>query len=36
LNIEVLDIWQDPARHIVRLEKVDLAGGERWVRQELE
>jgi hypothetical protein len=27
---------QDPARHIVRLENVNLAGGERWVRQELE
>ena len=28
LDLEVLDIWQGPARHIVCLEKVNLASGE--------
>jgi len=34
-DIELRETWQGPARHAVCLEKVDLAGGERWARQEL-
>jgi hypothetical protein len=36
LNIELLQARQGTARNIVRLEKVNLASGERWVWQELE
>src|SRR6187200_1043979 len=36
LNLELLETWQAPTRDIVRLEKVNLPGGERWVGQELE
>src|SRR6476620_5023687 len=36
LDIELPETWQGTARNIVRLEKVNLAGGERWVWQELE
>ena len=36
LNLELLQTGQHTARNIIRLEKINLAGGERWVGQELE
>jgi hypothetical protein len=36
LNLELLQTGQRSARNIIRLEKINLAGGERWVWQELE
>jgi hypothetical protein len=35
-NFEVLEAGEGSARNIIRLEKINLAGGERWVGQELE
>src|SRR6516165_5830524 len=35
LNLELLETWQAPTRDIIRLEKVNLPGGERWVGQQL-
>jgi hypothetical protein len=36
LDIELSETRQGTARDVVRLEKINLAGGERWVWQELE
>ena len=36
LDIDLPETWQGTARDVVRLEKINLAGGERWVGQELE
>ena len=36
LDIELPETRQGTARDVVRLEKINLAGGERWVSQELE
>ena len=36
LNLELLQTRQGSARKIIRFEKINLAGGERWVWQELE
>ena len=36
LDIELPETRQGTARDVVRLEKINLAGGERWVWQELE
>jgi hypothetical protein len=36
LNLELLETREVPARNIIRLEKVNLARGERWVWQKLE
>ena len=35
LDIELPETRQGTAQDVVRLEKINLAGGERWARQEL-
>jgi hypothetical protein len=36
LDIDLPETRHGSARHAIRLEKINLAGGERWVWQELE
>jgi len=36
LDTQFPETWQGSTCHVIRLEQVNLVGGERWARQELE